>query len=86
MEGQLIVHVPGKKVTFLGDLDQAIKDYIDSYNVKPKAILVRIDNKFVIGDEYQGISIIHRNVIAPNYFWLLWNTKDTTKEAIWKRT
>lgn len=85
MEGQLILHVPSKKVTFLNDLDQAIKDYIISYDKEPAAILVRTDSQLPDGETYRDIPIMRRDIIAPNYFWLLWNTRETKKEAIWTR-
>lgn len=79
----MILHIVDKHRTFEQDVDQCLKDYRAFYDVNPKAILVR-DN-VLLGETYQGVPVIHRNIVAPNYFWLLWSTKENTKEVIWTK-
>jgi len=79
----MILHLPSKTRTFEQDVDECLRDYRTSYDIDPKAILVRED--MLPGDTYQGVPVIHRNIVAPNYFWLLWSIREDKKEAIWTK-
>jgi sulfur carrier protein ThiS len=83
MEGRLLLHVPSKTVTFECDVSDSIKDYVATYGINPKAILVRVDSELPAGETYQDIPVIRQSIVSPNNFLLLWSTKEIKKEAIW---
>ena len=85
MEGKLLLHLKSKNITFEQDVSNSIREYVATYGINPKAILVRIDSELPAGETYQDVTVIRRNILAPNNFLLLWSTREDKKEAIWTR-
>jgi hypothetical protein len=85
MEGKLLLHIKGKNATFEQDVSNSIKDYVATYGINPKAILVRVDSELPAGETYQDIPVIRQTIVSPNNFLLLWSTKEIKKEAIWTK-